>query len=234
MYPENTIAVGSTDNDRALADIIAVEEDAEAFEDADPLPSTDGTDDSDLHDAPNEKEMDDVLGDEEGSSDENDVDGISEENEDEDQSSDEDEEIGESKYGAEPKIHQTLSKNRKVVRFGSLKKTYDSWKALHAAFVVFQRETYQQFSKRTSSEFDSYRLGNYSITFKCIHGQEYKARGKGKRKHRKVRDTKCSAKLNARVTATSYGGWGLKCLRPVYTTIISPKRFGRAMLKIEL
>ncbi|KAI9993648.1 hypothetical protein PInf_015934 [Phytophthora infestans] len=153
MYPENTIAVGSTDNDRALADIIAVEEDAEAFEDADPLPSTDGTDDSDLHDAPHEKEMDDVLGDEEGSSDENDVDGISEENEDEDQSSDEDEEIGESKYGAEPKIHQTLSKNRKV--------TYDSWKAFHAAFVVFQRETYQQFSKRTST---SVKIRNNQMT----------------------------------------------------------------------
>ncbi|KAI9983065.1 hypothetical protein PInf_006987 [Phytophthora infestans] len=175
MYPENTIAVESTDNDRALAEIFAAEEDAEAFEDADPLPSADGTDDSDFHDAPHEKEMNDVLGEEE--------------------------------------------------------------KAFHAAFEVFQRETYQQFSRRSST---SVKIRNnqmtknaealktsgrrarkavnliptdwehYSITYKCIHGQEYKARGKGKRKHRKVRDTKCSAKLNVRVTATSYGDWELK------------------------
>ncbi|KAF4043630.1 hypothetical protein GN244_ATG03943 [Phytophthora infestans] len=214
MYPENTIAVESTDNDRALAEIFAAEEDAEAFEDADPLPSADGTDDSDFHDAPHEKEMNDVLGEEEESSDENDVDGISED--DEDEASDEDGEMGESKSGAEPKIHQTLSNNRKV---------------------CVPRETYQQFSRRSST---SVKIRNnqmtknaealktsgrrarkavnliptdwehYSITYKCIHGQEYKARGKGKRKHRKVRDTKCSAKLNVRVTATSYGDWELK------------------------
>ncbi|KAF4132295.1 hypothetical protein GN958_ATG18528 [Phytophthora infestans] len=150
--------------------------------------------------------MDDVLEEEEGSSDENDMDGISEE--DEDEASDEDEEIGESKFCAEPKI---LPKNRRVcvsVRFGSLKKTYDSWETFHAAFEVFQRETYQQFLKRSSTSVkirnnqmtnDSEAAGkrarkavnliptyweHYSITFKCIHGQEYKARGKGTRKHR--------------------------------------------------
>ncbi|KAG3237379.1 hypothetical protein PI124_g17633 [Phytophthora idaei] len=51
---------------------------------------------------------------------------------------------------------------------------------------------------------------HYSKTLKCVHGQKYKPRGRGKRKHRKVRDIKCSAKLNACVTATSSGGWELK------------------------
>ncbi|KAF4129176.1 hypothetical protein GN958_ATG21631 [Phytophthora infestans] len=227
----------SLNNDRVLAEVIAAEEDGDAFEDASPLPSADGTDDSDFYDAPHEKGVDDVLEAEEGSSDENAANGISAE---ENEGSDEDEEIGESIFGAAPKIHQTHSKNRKVfvcVRFGSLKKTYESREAFHAAFEVFQSETYKQFLKRLST---SVKIRNnhmtknaealkltgkrarkavnliptdwerYGITFKCIHGQEYNSRGKGKRKHRKARDTKCSAKLSARVTATSYGDLELK------------------------
>ncbi|KAF4046933.1 hypothetical protein GN244_ATG00581 [Phytophthora infestans] len=111
MYPTKTFAVESTDNDRALAEVIAAEEDADALKDADPLPSTDGKDGSDFHDALHEKELDDVLEAEEGSSNENDVDRISEEGKDEE--SDEDGEIGESKFGAAPKIYQTTFEKQK-------------------------------------------------------------------------------------------------------------------------
>ncbi|KAF4042864.1 hypothetical protein GN244_ATG04782 [Phytophthora infestans] len=50
-----TIAMESSNNDRVLAEVIAAEEDGDAFEDASPLPSADGTDDSDFYDAPHEK-----------------------------------------------------------------------------------------------------------------------------------------------------------------------------------
>lgn len=43
MYPRKSIAVESTDNDRALAEVIAAKEDVDAFEDAGPLLSADGT-----------------------------------------------------------------------------------------------------------------------------------------------------------------------------------------------
>ncbi|KAF4031914.1 hypothetical protein GN244_ATG16226 [Phytophthora infestans] len=107
-----TFAVESTDNDGALAEVIAAEEDADALEDTDPLPSTDGTDDSDFRDVPLEKEVDDAYEAEEGSSGENDVDGRSEEEEDE--GSDEDEETGHSKFGAAPKIHQTVLRQKSM------------------------------------------------------------------------------------------------------------------------
>ncbi|KAF4031906.1 hypothetical protein GN244_ATG16217 [Phytophthora infestans] len=108
-----TFAVESTDNDGALAEVIAAEEDADAHEDTDPLPSTDGTDDSDFRDVPLEKEVDDAYEAEDRSSGENDVDGRSEEEEDE--GSDEDEETGHSKFGAAPKIHQTVLRQEKYV-----------------------------------------------------------------------------------------------------------------------
>ncbi|KAI9980693.1 hypothetical protein PInf_010012 [Phytophthora infestans] len=84
-------------------------------------------DDSDFHDALHEKEVDDVKEAEEGNSDENDVNGISEKEEDE--GSDENEEARDSKFGV----------------------TYDPWEAFHAAFEAFPRDTYYQFSKRSSS-----------------------------------------------------------------------------------
>ncbi|OWZ03785.1 hypothetical protein PHMEG_00024425 [Phytophthora megakarya] len=43
----------------------------------------------------------------------------------------------------------------------------------------------------------------YSKTRVCTHGQTYEPRGNGKRVHNSVRDTKCTVRVNARVTATS-------------------------------
>ncbi|KAF4134149.1 hypothetical protein GN958_ATG16624 [Phytophthora infestans] len=111
MYPTKTFAAESTNNDRALAEVIVAEEDADALKDADPLPSADGKYGSDFHDAPHKKELDDMLEAEEGSSNENEVDGISEEGKDEE--SDEDGGIGESKFGAAPKLHQNTFEKQK-------------------------------------------------------------------------------------------------------------------------
>ncbi|KAF1791794.1 MULE transposase domain [Phytophthora cactorum] len=134
------------------------------------------------------------------------------------------------------KIHRTKYKTRKSrkisvpVFFGSLKTKYVSWEEFPTAFEIFQRESYQQFAKRSSTSVKIRNnqmaknaealktagkrarktmnliptsWGHYPKTLKCVHGQKYKPRGRGKSKHR-------NAKLNARVTATSSGGWELK------------------------
>ncbi|KAG1685768.1 hypothetical protein DVH05_007705 [Phytophthora capsici] len=46
----------------------------------------------------------------------------------------------------------------------------------------------------------------YCITLQCTHGRSQRVRGSGKRKHRLVRSTHCSAKVNARVVAGG-SGW---------------------------
>ncbi|KAF4148149.1 hypothetical protein GN958_ATG02663 [Phytophthora infestans] len=68
LYRAKTSVVKSTDNDRALAEAIGAEEDADALKDADHLPSPDGTDDSDFHDVTQEKKVNDVYDAVEGSS----------------------------------------------------------------------------------------------------------------------------------------------------------------------
>ncbi|KAL4087549.1 hypothetical protein PRIC1_013439 [Phytophthora ramorum] len=52
--------------------------------------------------------------------------------------------------------------------------------------------------------------GQYSKTLVCTHVQPYQSRGKGNRKHDKVRDTECSARVNPRVTATLDDSWVLR------------------------
>ncbi|KAE8958288.1 hypothetical protein PR001_g31105, partial [Phytophthora rubi] len=163
-----------------------------------------------------------------------------------DESEQDDEEETDDKFGVAPNLHQIahqrLKKTQRVRRpfphfidgFGT---TFDSWADFHEAFEKFQRGTFQQFSKRTST---SVILRNkqikdqagtakrtkkntrkemkllpetwiqYSKTWKCTHGQKYKSRGKGKRKHKLVRGIECSAKVNARVTPNSAGVWVIK------------------------
>ncbi|KAG1687556.1 hypothetical protein DVH05_002654 [Phytophthora capsici] len=45
-------------------------------------------------------------------------------------------------------------------------------------------------------------------TLRCTHGQSQGVRGSGQRKHRKVRSTACTAKVNARVIY-GYSGWSI-------------------------
>ncbi|KAE8977327.1 hypothetical protein PF002_g25770 [Phytophthora fragariae] len=52
--------------------------------------------------------------------------------------------------------------------------------------------------------------GQYSKTLVCTHGQPYHSRGKGRRKHEKVRRTECSARVNARVKARLDDSWVLR------------------------
>eukprot|EP00644_Phytophthora_capsici_P019409 jgi/Phyca11/132993/e_gw1.289.6.1 len=48
----------------------------------------------------------------------------------------------------------------------------------------------------------------YCKTRRCTHGQGQGVRGSGQRKHRKVRSTACTAKVNARVVY-GYSGWSI-------------------------
>ncbi|KAE8984081.1 hypothetical protein PR002_g23060 [Phytophthora rubi] len=52
--------------------------------------------------------------------------------------------------------------------------------------------------------------GQYSKTLVCTHGQPYHSRGKGRRKHEKVRRTECSARVNARVKDMLDDSWVLR------------------------
>ncbi|GMG16328.1 unnamed protein product [Phytophthora fragariaefolia] len=168
--------------------------------------------------------------------------------EDEGVSSSEDEEdegiTGDDTFGGAPKVHRKV--NRKFeqrtklsvpVFFVGFPSTFDSWDAFHASFDHFQRESFQQFSKRTSTSVTVRNIqieqsaealkkggkrprkaktlvptkwGFYSKTLKCTHAQKHQPRGAGKRKHSKVRGTKCTATVNARVAATSSGTWELR------------------------
>ncbi|KAE9199396.1 hypothetical protein PF004_g19283 [Phytophthora fragariae] len=107
---------------------------------------------------------------------------------------------------------------------------------LHRLFQAYQVKTYQHFSKRTSTSvtvrnnqikrvalrlkrqgkkqrkkerFLPEEWGQYSKTLVCTHGQPYHSRGKGRRKHEKVRGTECSARVNARVQTTLDDSWVL-------------------------
>ncbi|KAG6608912.1 uncharacterized protein IUM83_12769 [Phytophthora cinnamomi] len=183
--------------DSALDEVIS------AFDEADAEPSPANNDDSDFDEGKDSRQE------EEGSS----------------VSSGEEATI---KRGAQPSV---------PIFFGGFPFTFESWDAFYEAFEHFQRESFQQFSKRTSTsvalrnkQIESSaealkRAGKrsrkpkplvpehwifYSNTLKCTHGQKYQPRSMGKRKHAKVRGTKCSATMNAHVSITSSGTWELR------------------------
>eukprot|EP00644_Phytophthora_capsici_P007426 jgi/Phyca11/112228/e_gw1.21.368.1 len=53
----------------------------------------------------------------------------------------------------------------------------------------------------------------YSQTLVCTHGQPYEPKGNGERYHSNIRDTKCKARVNVRVTVSVSGSWYL-CVNP--------------------
>ncbi|ETI35427.1 hypothetical protein F443_18230, partial [Phytophthora nicotianae P1569] len=48
----------------------------------------------------------------------------------------------------------------------------------------------------------------YCRTLRCTHGQGQPSRSSGKRKHRQIRSTECTAKVNVRVVS-AYSGWNI-------------------------
>ncbi|ETK93657.1 hypothetical protein L915_03196 [Phytophthora nicotianae] len=60
--------------------------------------------------------------------------------------------------------------------------------------------------KRKGTQYIPENWSKYCITLQCTHGRSQPPRGSGKRKHRKVRTTLCTAKINARVVA-GFSGW---------------------------
>ncbi|OWY95275.1 hypothetical protein PHMEG_00034763 [Phytophthora megakarya] len=131
-----------------------------------------------------------------------------------------------------------MTKKRAVpLWFRGFKSSFKTWDQFHDAFHAFQSETYQRFTTRsttsvpirnkqivTSSKARK-RAGKkpkkdvtlipekdwkiYSKTLVCTHRQPYEPKGKGKRNHNRVRDTKCMARVNVRVTMTLSGSWYL-------------------------
>lgn len=143
----------------------------------------------------------------------------------------------EDKPNSSPNVHQTFTKKKQDAGdsfFQPGTKMFNTWEEFHAAFDAHQVQSFQQFSKRTST---SVKVRNkqilraakktmaagkrkrkdvrlvpkqwetYSETLVCTHGQPYEPRGKGSRKHNSVRDTKCTARVNARVTSSISGTW---------------------------
>ncbi|KAE9050062.1 hypothetical protein PR001_g2734 [Phytophthora rubi] len=145
----------------------------------------------------------------------------------------------ESKPTEAPNLHQTPSRTRSARRTGpvwfyGIKTTFASWEEFDRCFDEFQKDSFQQFSKRTSTSVatrnkqiirtkEGTRLAGkksrkevkfvpdewvtYSKTFLCTHGQPYEPRGTGNRSHNKVHDAKCGARVNLCVTAVSHGRW---------------------------
>ncbi|KAG1682707.1 hypothetical protein DVH05_014913 [Phytophthora capsici] len=142
-----------------------------------------------------------------------------------------------------PDSHQTydLRVKRSVPSwFRGFKTTFKSWKHFLKAFDSFQFETCQRFTKRTTTSVASRnnqmlalfkarkRAGKksrkevelipkewqmYSQTLVCTHGQPYEPKGNGERYHSNIRDTKCKARVNVRVTVSVSGSWYL-CVNP--------------------
>ncbi|OWZ11108.1 hypothetical protein PHMEG_00015923 [Phytophthora megakarya] len=134
------------------------------------------------------------------------------------------------------KFHQMHTKtgmNRDSEFVHGFPTTFNSWEESHDAFEDYQSKTFEQVSKRSSTSVaadSSYHKSQqerwissrkavtlvpgvwvvYSKTLACTHGQTYEPRGKGKQTHSSVRDTKCTVRVNARVTATSSGIWLLR------------------------
>ncbi|KAE9349469.1 hypothetical protein PR003_g5866 [Phytophthora rubi] len=113
---------------------------------------------------------------------------------------------------------------------------WSSWDAFHGAFEDFQAATYRQFAstsvasrnkqtsnsvareakasgdtrevveRRKRTRYIPEEWKKYCKTLRCTHGRSQCARGTGQRKHRVVRATKCTAKVNARVVP-GRSGW---------------------------
>ncbi|KAE8987566.1 hypothetical protein PR001_g22287 [Phytophthora rubi] len=139
-----------------------------------------------------------------------------------------------------PNFHRCRAGEKKrpaLSLFKNFPTTFGSWLDFHEVFQAYQVKTYQHFSKRTSTsvtvrnnqikraalrlkrqgkkqrkkeQFLSEEWGQYSKTLVCTHGQPYHSRGKGRRKHEKVRGTECSTRVNARVKATLVNSWVLR------------------------
>ncbi|POM79893.1 Hypothetical protein PHPALM_2336 [Phytophthora palmivora] len=149
----------------------------------------------------------------------------------------------EVKITEQPNLHRISTRKKEsgvatsLVWFYGFKTLFHSWEEFDEAFDEFQRVSFQQFSKRTSTSVATRnkqivrtteerradgkksrkevilipeKWETYSKTLVCTHGQPYEPRGVGKRNHRKVRDTKCSARVNVCVTATARGRWVLR------------------------
>ncbi|GMF43370.1 unnamed protein product [Phytophthora fragariaefolia] len=166
------------------------------------------------------------------------------------QSEQDDAAVADDKVGSEilcklhPNLHRISNrtcdlqaKRAEPAWFHGFKSSFDSWGNFHETFDEFQVQSYQQFSKRTSTsvllrnkqilqkansrrrEGKSQRKRltlipkewiTYFKTLVCTHGQPYEPRGKGKRNHNNIRDTKCNARVNVRVTARLSGSWYLR------------------------
>ncbi|KAE8879692.1 hypothetical protein PF003_g36142 [Phytophthora fragariae] len=139
-----------------------------------------------------------------------------------------------------PNFHRSRAGEKKTSALSLFKNfptIFGSWQDFHEVFQAYQVKTYQHFSKRTSTsvtvrnnqikraalrlkrqgkkqrkkeQFLPEEWGQYSKTLVCTHGQPYHSRGKGRRKHEKVRGTECSARVNARVKATLDDSWVLR------------------------
>ncbi|KAG6622589.1 uncharacterized protein IUM83_05490 [Phytophthora cinnamomi] len=222
----------SGSDDSALADVISV------FDEIDEEQSSTGDDPDYEEKAPY------PLG-TAGSADEDDV-GEDDEVEDDTErdEEDEDDEVSEVRYVRSSNVHRSSHQTHDLrvklmssVWFYGFKTMFEWWEEFHECFDEFQTQTFQQFSKRTST---SASLRNkqiirmatarkkagksarkavslvpkewvtYSKTMVCTHGQPYELKGKGKRIHNKVRDTKCQARVNIRVSAKLSGSWHLR------------------------
>ncbi|KAE8879456.1 hypothetical protein PF003_g36418 [Phytophthora fragariae] len=139
-----------------------------------------------------------------------------------------------------PNFHRRRAGEKKTPALSLFKNfptTFGNWQDFHEVFQAYQVKKYQHFSKRTSTsvtvrnnqikraalrlkrqgkkqrkkeQFLPEEWGQYSKTLVCTHGQPYHSRGKGRRKHEKVRGTECSARVNARVKATLDDSWVLR------------------------
>ncbi|KAE9281796.1 hypothetical protein PF008_g27793 [Phytophthora fragariae] len=144
---------------------------------------------------------------------------------------DEEEEGGEeesenaaSKDGSEdtevpPNFHRSRAGEKKrpaLSLFKNFPTTFGSWLDFHEVFQAYQVKTSRGLLKRQGKkqrkkeQFLSEEWGQYSKTLVCTHGQPYHSRGKGRRKHEKVRGTECSDRVNARVKATLVNSWVLR------------------------
>ncbi|KAE9201535.1 hypothetical protein PF002_g21503 [Phytophthora fragariae] len=139
-----------------------------------------------------------------------------------------------------PNFHRCRAGEKKTPALSLFKNfptTFGNCQDFHEVFQAYQVKTYQHFSKRTSTsvtvrnnqikraalrlkrqgkkqrkkeQFLPEEWGQYSKTLVCTLGQPYHSRGKGRRKHEKVRGTECSARVNAQVKATLDDSWVLR------------------------
>ncbi|GMF52864.1 unnamed protein product [Phytophthora fragariaefolia] len=230
----------SDSDNGALSEVLSV------LDEADREPSSSNNDDSDYEDnaaSARSSSDDSGVADEISQGAGNDAAGNAESEQD-------DAAVADDKVGSEilcmlhPNLHRISNrtydlqaKRAEPAWFHGVKSSFDYWGNFHEAFDEFQVQSYQQFSKRTSTSVllrnkqilqkanSRRREGKkqrkrltlipeewitYSKTLVCTHGQPYEPRGKGKRNHNNIRDTKCIARVNVRVTARLSTSWYLR------------------------